>query len=163
MWLPALPGPFLVIRSCGGQFGKGAAVAAVGVKPAELLEELRRQFYAGRIDGGAPVVDLALSADHVQVAARGLGVEDGPAFVLDLLEAALAATLTEGVPRGIVDMFVCHGLDRINQASQGVNPRFLRLAADHLHQDESISMAIRIMVHSWRAARRLSSSSLPGA
>lgn len=74
------------------------SVATLVMKPVELFYQLGGQLDAGRIDGEAAGIDAALAGYHVQVAAGGLGEEDGAPFVLQFFEAAETAMGAEGFP-----------------------------------------------------------------
>jgi hypothetical protein len=74
-------------------------IAALRVQPFERCDELRGQLNAFRIDAEAALVDLAFPGDHIEIAARRLGIEDRSVVVFDFLKAAETALPALCFPR----------------------------------------------------------------
>jgi hypothetical protein len=83
----------------------------------QLGHQLRGKLDTVGIDLEAAFEYLATTADHVQIAAGGLGVDDPAPAILQLFEAAAAALLAEGIPLLVVIKSITHGKD--DETAQG--------------------------------------------
>lgn len=71
----------------------GLHVAATGMEPVKLPDQLRSEFYAFVVDMKTTVVDLALPGNYIQVTAGGAGKEDFAIFSFNFFKTAEAALL----------------------------------------------------------------------
>lgn len=76
------------------------------MQPLDLGHQLRRQLDTFGVDAEAPVVDLACSCCNIQVAARGLRVENRAIVVFKLFKTAEAALVALCFPTPRVFLYL---------------------------------------------------------